>query len=127
MTEAEKRKIATTFIEGLRRQDANLLSGIMTPDVIWSIPGSAIVSGEARGVKSIIERATHFAEFSLKIDILYVVVGFSGVALLLHNTGTHNGKSLDEHLTTVIQLDGAKIKRLDTYISDIPMLNEYFA
>jgi uncharacterized protein len=78
-------------------------------------------------VKGIIERATHFADFSLKIDILYVVVGFSGVALLLHNTGTHNGKLLDEHLTTVIQLDGAKIKRLDTYISDIPMLNEYFA
>jgi hypothetical protein len=39
MTEAEKRQIATTFIEGLRKQDANLLNGIMTPDVIWSIPG----------------------------------------------------------------------------------------
>jgi hypothetical protein len=43
MTEAEKRHIATTFIEGLRKQDANLLNAIMTPDVIWSIPGSAIV------------------------------------------------------------------------------------
>jgi hypothetical protein len=33
---------------------------------------------------------------------------------------------LDEHLTTVIHLDGGKIRRLDTFISDVAMLNSYF-
>ena len=98
----------------------------MTDDVIWSIPGSSLVSGEAHGVKGIIERASHFAAYSVNIEILHVVFGYTGVALLLHNTGAHNGKTLDEHLTTVIHLDGDRIKRLDTYISDVDMLNNYF-
>ena len=45
----------------------------------------------------------------------------------LHNTGYFDGKVLDEHLTTVIRLDGDKIRRLDTFISDVGMLNAYFA
>lgn len=127
MTEEEKKTIATSFIAGLRARDAGILEAIMTKDVIWSLPGSSVVSGEARGVKGIIDRAHHFAGYSLDIEILHVVYGYAGVALLLHNTGKHNGKTLDEYLTTVIQLDGDRIKRLDTYISDVKMLNEYFA
>jgi hypothetical protein len=45
----------------------------------------------------------------------------------LHNTGNLDGKVLDEHLTTVIHLDDDKIRRLDTFISDVGMLNAYFA
>jgi uncharacterized protein len=51
----------------------------------------------------------------------------SGVALLLHNTGNQNGRILDEYLTTVRTLRDGKIARLDTYISDIEMVNTYFA
>jgi uncharacterized protein len=126
MTEEEKRAIATSFIAGLRARDARMLEVIMTKDVVWSIPGASVGSGEAHGVKGIIERANQFAEYSVNIEILYVIYGYTGVALLLHNTGKHNGKTLDEHLTTVIQLDADRIKRLDTYISDVKMLNEYF-
>ncbi|MEJ1976969.1 MAG: nuclear transport factor 2 family protein [Acetobacteraceae bacterium] len=126
MTDAEKKHIATTFIAGLRARDAGMLDAIMAKDVIWSIPGSCLVSGAAHGVKGIVERAGHFAAYSLNIEILYVLFGYTGMALSLHNTGTHNGKTLDEHLTTVIQLEGDRIKRLDTYISDVEMLNAYF-
>jgi hypothetical protein len=127
MTEEEKRAIATSFIAGLRARNAGMLEAIMTKDVVWSIPGSSVASGEAHGVKGIVDRAHHFADYSVNIEILYVVYGHAGVALLLHNTGKHKGKTLDEHLTTVIQLDAGRIKRLDTYISDVKMLNEYFA
>ena len=48
------------------------------------------------------------------------------MAVQLRNTGRLDGKVLDEHLTTVIHLDGDKIHRLDTFISDIAMLNAYF-
>lgn len=127
MTEGEKNKLATSFITGLRARDAGLLDSIMMKEAIWSIPGASLVSGEAHGVEGIINRAKRFMAYSVNIEILHVVYGYSGVALLLHNTGKHNGKTLDEHLTTVIQLEGDKIKRLDTYISDVQMLNEYFA
>ena len=127
MTEADKKYLATTFITGLRTRDAGLLGSIMVDDVVWSLPGASLVSGEAQGVAGIIERATHFAAYALNIDILYVLYGYAGVALSLHNTGTHNGKTLDEHLTTVMTLTGSKIKRLDTYISDVAMVDDYFS
>jgi uncharacterized protein len=126
MTEEEKKTIATSFIAGLRARDAGMLDAIMTKDVVWTIPGAGVTSGEAHGVKGIIDRANQFAAYSVNIEILHVVYGYTGVALLLHNTGKHNGRTLDEHLTTVIQLDADRIKRLDTYISDVKMLNEYF-
>jgi len=56
-----------------------------------------------------------------------VLYGLQDVALHLHNTARYAGQVLDEHLTTVIHLGGGKIRRLDTFISDVPMLNEYFA
>jgi len=78
MTEEQKRMIATTFIRGLRERDPSMLNAIMTDDVVWSLPGSSLVSGEALGVGGIIERAKHFAAFSLKIEILYVLFAAQG-------------------------------------------------
>ncbi len=127
MTEAEKHHLATTFIAGLRARDASMLGTVLTEDVVWSIPGSSVVSGEAKGVSGIIARANHFAERALKIEILHVVYGYTDVALLLHNTGQHAGRILDEYLTTVCRLEGERIGRLDTMISDVKMLESYFA
>lgn len=126
MTEDERKHFATSFISGLRSRDAATLEPLMTPDVVWSLPGASAVSGEARGVDGILARAKKFADRELRIEIEHVVIGYDGVALLLHNTGTHGGKVLDEHLTTIIHFEGRRIKRLDTYISDVPMLERYF-
>jgi uncharacterized protein len=55
------------------------------------------------------------------------VLGHEGAALLPHNTGNRNGQVLDEHLTTVMAFRDRRIARLDTYISDIPVVNAYFS
>src|SRR5271155_2535484 len=81
MTEEEKRTIATSFIAGLRARDAGMLEAIMAKDVVWSIPGASVTSGEAHGVKGIIDRANQFADYSVNIEILHVVYGYTGVAL----------------------------------------------
>ena len=127
MTESEKKHLATTFIQSLKARDPVLLASVTHPDVVWSIPGTCLVSGEAKGVDGIIARANNFAKYSLNIEILYVLYGFKDVALSLHNTGTHAGRVLDEHLTTMCHLRDGKIARLDTLISDVQMLNDYFA
>ena len=126
MIEQEKKTIAQDFIRGLGSRDSNLLRSIMTENVVWSLPGESPMSGEARGVEAILKRANTLHGFNVKIEIEHVVYGLQDVALHLHNTGCYAGKVLDEHLTTVIHLDGGKIRRLDTFISDIPMLNAYF-
>jgi len=56
-----------------------VLNAIMTEDVVWNLPGSSLVFGEALGVGGIIERANS-AALSLKIEILYVLFGRTGVA-----------------------------------------------
>lgn len=127
MTEQDKKTIAQHFIHGLGSRDGNLLRSIMTEDVVWSLPGQSLMSGEAHGVEAILKRANTLHGFNVNIEIEHVVFGLQDVALHLHNTGSYGGKVLDEHLTTVIHLDGGKIRRLDTFISDIPMLNDYFS
>ena len=126
MTEQEKREIAENFLRGLRNQDGSLLRSIMADDVIWSLPGESLMSGEARGVDAILKRGATLAGFSVKIELQYVIFGLHDVAVQLHNTGRSDEAVLDEHLTTVIHLNGRKIQRLDTFISDVAMLNAYF-
>jgi ketosteroid isomerase-like protein len=126
MTEQEKKTIAEEFIRGLGACDTDLLRSIMTEDVVWSLPGQSPMSGEAHGVEAILKRANTLHGFNVKIEVEHVVFGLRDVALHLHNTGRYCGKVLDEHLTTVIHLDDGKIRRLDTFISDVAMLNSYF-
>jgi hypothetical protein len=47
------------------------------------------------------------------------------VSLHLHNTGKRGEKILDEYLTTVCPLGADEIRRLDTFISDVEMLNAF--
>jgi uncharacterized protein len=126
MTESEKKTIAEAFIAGLRQRSRAALQAIMTTDIVWSLPGETAMSGEARGVDAILKRAETLAGYGVSIEILHVVYGLRDVALHLHNTGKRDGKVLDEYLTTVCHLSGDKIGRLDTFISDVPMLNAFF-
>jgi ketosteroid isomerase-like protein len=126
MTEQEK-KLATSFIAALRAQDIEGFNAIMTDDVGWSLSGSSLVSGLANGIDGILKRARTLIKYGVSIEIQHVVVGYEGVVLLLHNTGSQNGRILDEYLTTVCSLRDGKISRLDTHISDIPMIDAYFA
>jgi uncharacterized protein len=127
ISDAQKKALATSFIEALRAMDAKGIETIMTGDVTWTLPGSSAVSGVAHGVEGILKRAKAIVGRNVTLEIMHVVLGHEGVALLLHNTGKWNGKVLDEYLTTVCTLRDGKIARLDTYISDIPMVNTYFA
>jgi uncharacterized protein len=127
MTDQDRKQLATSFIEALRAGDANGFRSIMTDDVLWTLPGTSVVSGVAKGVEGILTRARHIVEYGVNVEIQHVVLGYEGVGLLLHNTGKRGGRVLDEYLTTVCTLREGKIARLDTYISNIEMVNAYFA
>jgi hypothetical protein len=46
--------MAEKFIAALRSCNAAVLTSIMTDDVVWSLPGQSIMSGEAHGVEGIL-------------------------------------------------------------------------
>ena len=56
-TELKKTEIANQFLNGLRTRDWGLLKSMMADDVVWNLPGSSLISGEAQGVDAVIQRA----------------------------------------------------------------------
>jgi uncharacterized protein len=127
MTPDDKQALARRFLSVLGHPDAEVVKSVAVDDVVWSFPGASRISGEAHGVEGVMARARVIASYSVKVEIIRPVFGFSGVAMLLHNTGAANGRVLDEQLAAVFAFRGDKIARLDTYLSDVAMMEDFFA
>ncbi|MDT7811122.1 MAG: uncharacterized protein QOJ42_1038 [Acidobacteriaceae bacterium] len=124
--ESMKQTIGEKFLIGLRTHDWELLRTIMTPDIVWSLPGSSRISGEARGVEAVITRCGLITSYGLDFGLKHVLYGQFGFALSLNNTAKRGDRVLDEHLATVCSLQNRQISRIDTYLSDVPMANAFF-
>jgi ketosteroid isomerase-like protein len=122
-----KEELARKFLSILGHPDADVVKSVTVKDVVWSFPGKSPISGEAHGVEAIMKRARTIASYGIKVEIVRAVYGFSGVALILHNTGDKGGRILDEHLAAVFSFRGHKISRWDTYLSDVAMMERFFA
>lgn len=53
MTDNPKKNVAEAFIAALGAGNKSALQTIMVDDVVWSLPGSSTMSGEARGASSV--------------------------------------------------------------------------
>jgi ketosteroid isomerase-like protein len=126
VNENDKKKLILDFINALSAGDGALLRSTVTDDIVWSLPGQSRMSGEAHGVDGILARSDTLRRYGVKLEVLHVVYGYRDVSVQLHNTGTRGDTVLDEYLTTVGTLRANKIQRLDTFISDVPMLNTFF-
>ncbi len=121
-----KKAIARQFLEALRSRDWGLLRSIMTDDIVWTLPGTSLISGEASGVDAVIGRAQRIVSYGLTFELNHILIGQSGLALSLHNTARKGTQSLDEHLATVCTLRDGKICEINTYLSDVEMVNAFF-
>lgn len=126
MMESIKQEIGEKFLTGMRTHDWELVRSIMTVDIVWTLPGSSRISGEAHGVDAIIVRSKLITSYGLDFALKHVLYGQFGFALSLNNTAKRGDLILDEHLATVCSLDGDKISRIDTYLSDVSMANAFF-
>ena len=107
-------------------QDPVRLRALLHDEVEWVLPGDNAVSGTARGIDAIFERFAAMAGYGLDIHIEHVTAGRDAVALILHNTGHQGDRVLDEHLVSTLALRDGKIVRIETYLTDIDMMNAYF-
>jgi ketosteroid isomerase-like protein len=126
VTDADKKAIAQQFLAGLRSRDWSLLRSIMTEDIVWSLPGTSLISGEASGVDAVIARAQRIVSYGLTFTLEHILIGQHGIALSLHNTAKNRNEILDEHLATVCIFRDEKICGIDTYLSDVEMVNAFF-
>jgi uncharacterized protein len=126
MTPEEKLHLAKTFLSVLSKPNEELVRSIVLEDMLWTFPGSSVISGEAHGVSGVMKRATTIASYGVHVEVGRPVYGHSGVAVFLHNTGSKYGRTLDEQLAAVFSFRDDKIARLDTFLSDVPMVKEFF-
>jgi hypothetical protein len=127
MTDAQKKEIALTFIHSLQQRDPILLKTVLADNAVWSLPGNNQISGEAIGADAIVARGQALGEHGVNFELLHVIYGYEGMGIMLHNTGKCRGRVLDEFLSSIFKLQGDRICRIDTYITDVPMLNAYVA
>ncbi len=124
--EAHQRALGEGFAAAVKSQDSALMRSVTSDDVTWSLPGTNLISGDAHGVDAILRRSRLLAEYGVNIDVEHMVYGRRGFGFLLHNTGNRLGRMLDEHLTSIFQATDGLINQVDTYISDVEMLDRYF-
>jgi ketosteroid isomerase-like protein len=107
-------------------RDWDLLKAILTEDLVWTLPGSSLISGEAKGASAVIQRAKTIVARGVNFEFKHILIGRQGAALSLHNAAQRGAVRLDEHLATVMTMRDGKIAAIDTYLSDIEMLNAFF-
>jgi uncharacterized protein len=125
-TELKKAEIANQFPTGLRTRDWDLLKSLMGDGITWNVPGSSLISGEANRHDAVVQRAQLIVSYGLTFTLKHILIGRHGVALSLNNTARRGDLVLDEHLATVMNIRDGKILAIDTYLSDVDMVNAFF-
>jgi len=103
-TDSEKKQIAEKFLGALRDRNWNVFRSLITEDIVWSLPGRSLISGEAHGADAVIQRAQTIVRFNLAFTLKHILIGQYGVALSLNNTAKRDALNLDEHLATVFSV-----------------------
>jgi len=126
VNDAEKRAIAERFLAALQNRQWAALRNEFTDDAVWNLPGSSKIPGLAAGADAVVERAQLIASYGLNFALKGVLYGSEGVTLSINNTAHRGELVLDEHLATVCRVRDGKISRIDTYLSDVSMMNAFF-
>jgi ketosteroid isomerase-like protein len=126
ITDHEKTEIGQKFVAGLSTRNWPLLRSIMAEDVVWSLPGTSQISGEAVGTEAVVQRAQRIVSYGLTFNLKHLLLGQHGVALSLHNTARRDDAVLDLHLATVLILRDGKASTINTYMADVEMVNRFF-
>jgi ketosteroid isomerase-like protein len=99
----------------------------MHVDVQWTLPGNGKISGTAVGPDAVVERVKTIIGNGIQTTLHYVLIGQNGLTLSLHNNAVdESGRVLDEELATVLTVEDGRIIKIDTYLSDVPMMEHYF-
>jgi uncharacterized protein len=81
---------------------------------------------KSAGLPAVIGRTQRIVGYGLAFELNHILIGQSGLALSLDNAARKGTQSLDEHLATVCTLRDGKICEINTYLSDVEMVNAFF-
>lgn len=127
MTNQADRKIAEDFLAAYAAHDFERIEPLLHDEIEWSLPGNGKISGIATGIAAVVRRVKTIIESGISTELHDILIGQYGITLSLHNSATKpDGRVLEEQLATVLTIDSGLITRIDTYLSDVPMMERFF-
>ncbi|MFC5446676.1 nuclear transport factor 2 family protein [Paenibacillus aestuarii] len=92
-----------------------------------TLPGEGKISGTAKGIDEVVNRVKTIVKSGVKTKLHHILIGQNGLTLSLNNTAVaEDGRILDEELATVLSIQDELVIKIDTYLSDVPMMERYF-
>jgi hypothetical protein len=132
----DNKDLVLGFISSMSKCNIAQMAAVLSPDVVWTIPGDSLVSGPAYGIDGIFQRCKMIHDYNARLDIQRMLYGpyKNFIAAELRNTGirqigyqNRGVIEFDEHVMMLFHIgDDGKIKSITNYISDIVNLNNYF-
>ncbi|MFC8146084.1 nuclear transport factor 2 family protein [Streptomyces paradoxus] len=117
--------------EAFSRGDMDTLREMMAADATHHVPGDHPLSGDFKGVDSIIEmyeRLGAETNGTMRADLIGICVDGRGhVVGMNHFTAERNGKTLDDTGCIIFRIVGDKVTDLDECVEDIDKNNEFWS
>lgn len=132
----DNKDLVLGFISAMAKCDIEQFESVLSPNVVWTIPGTSLVSGPAYGIDGIIKRCQIIRNYNVRLDLQHMLYTpyDNLVAAVLRNTGMrrigYRGEGVikfNEDVTQVYEIgDDGKIQSITNFISDLDNLNYYF-
>ncbi|MDK1345205.1 nuclear transport factor 2 family protein [Streptomyces sp. 378] len=117
--------------EAFSRGDMDTLRGLMASDASHHVPGDHPLSGDFKGVDSIIEmyeRLGAETNGTMRADLISICVDGRGHAVGVNRfTAERNGKRLDDTGCIIFRIVDDKVTDLDECVEDIDRSNEFWS
>lgn len=121
-----KLDLVTQFMGAVKDGNRELMGSLLTEDAVWVFPGNNVLSGIAKGIEAVANKAALIVSYGISIEHTNTLYSLNGLGLALHNQGDRNNLILDEFLLSSVSFKWGKIYSIDTYLSDIPGMNAFF-
>ncbi|WP_031476901.1 nuclear transport factor 2 family protein [Streptomyces bicolor] len=132
MAEHPHAQLVRRGYEAFQRGDMETLRGMMTGDCTQHVPGSHPLSGDFKGIDSILDgyygRLSSETGGSFQVELRDIFVDGRGHAISTHHfTADRGAKHIDENGGIVFRIVGDKVTDLDECVEDIDMANEFWS
>lgn len=121
-------EIGEQFLAAYNAHNWEGIRKLLHPSVKWTLPGNGAISGTAEGIDAVINRVKSIVEGNVCTQLHGILVGQFGLTLSLHNSAvSDDGRVLEEELATVLTIESDLITKIDTYLSDVAGMEQYFS
>lgn len=117
--------VPVRMLQASRRQDWNEVRECLHAEVVWTLPGTSMVSGRIEGREAVVEVAQIIDSANLTVQPLHIMTGFETVVVTIHNTA-NTPVDLDEWLALAFRVEDGLIVSIGTHLSDVPGLDRFY-